>query len=312
MRIRLQNAIGRTVRLLQERTEPNGYQLALIRRIADGAGLFRNPWAARTDEDISDGALQGTWITAPSASADNGVVLYLHGGGFVFGSTRSHHGMVRRLSAASGMPVVLVRYRLAPEHQFPAAAHDAIAAYRHLLARGYEPGRITLAADSAGGHLACSVLNDAARCRLPMPAAAVLFSPCLDLSGASALRRDALKRDPILSPKLGCKMLRAYVGATALDHPRVAVLDADLRSWPPVLIQVGDTECLLTDAERLAQALTRAGVPNRLQVWPGQIHVFQVLARFSQTAREALWDAGWFLASNVDRLAESDGRRSTG
>ncbi|WP_166555977.1 alpha/beta hydrolase [Mycolicibacterium sp. CBMA 226] len=312
MRTHLLKAIGRTARLLQDRMEPKGFQLALLRRTADGAGLFRNPWAAHVDQNIADGALQGTWITAPGASADRGVVLYLHGGGFVFGSTRSHQGMVRRLSEASGMAVFLLRYRVAPEHPFPAAADDALAAYRHLLARGYDPSRITLAADSAGGHLACSVLNDAARSRLPMPAAAVLFSPCLDLSGASAVQRDALQRDPILSPKLGCKMLQAYVGATALDDARVAVLDADLRAWPPVLIQVGDSECLLTDSQRLADALTRAGVSHRLQVWPDQIHVFQALARFSQAAREALWDAGWFLASNVDRLSSSGGRMSTG
>ena len=308
---RLRTVVGRTVRLVQDRYMPTGYRVVLLRRIADSAGVLRNPAGAHT-ERISDDALRGVWVTAPGGSVDNGVVLYLHGGGFVFGSIRSHFGLVKRLSAASAMPVFLLKYRLAPEHPFPAAADDALAAYRSLLARGHNPARITLAGDSAGGHLLCSVLGDLARLDLPMPAAAVLFSPCLDLTGAGALRRDAVWPDPVISPVLGVKLLRSYLGETPPDHPRLAVLDAAKQGWPPILIQVGDTECLLTDSERLAESLKNAGVPHELQVWPGQVHVFQALARCSSDARNALLNAGRFLRSGVEQTGSSDIRSPNG
>jgi epsilon-lactone hydrolase len=311
MAFRLKN-IRRNIQLLDDDGPvPTGYRLMLLRGIADASGLVRNPFGAQVQR-ISDGALRGIWVTASSASADNGVVLYLHGGGFVFGSSRSHYGLVKRLSAASAMPVFLLRYRLAPEHQFPAAADDALAAYRRLLALGHDPARVTLAADSAGGHLLCSVLGDAARLGLPMPAAAALFSPCLDLTGAPALARDAERPDPMISAEMGAKLVRSYLGATPLDHPRVDVLNSDKVGWPPTLIQVGDTECLLPDAERLAESLTTAGVPNELQVWPDQVHVFQAFARYSSEAREALVDAGRFLRAVIDQTSSSEGGSSGG
>jgi acetyl esterase/lipase len=303
-------AIGATVRLLDDGSMPAGYRLVLLRRLADAAGLLRNPFGVQVKR-INDGALRGIRVTAAGASADNGIVLYLHGGGFVFGSTRSHFGLVKRLSAASAMPVFLLRYRLAPEHPFPAAADDTLAAYRALLGLGYEPTRITLAGDSAGGHLVCSLLGDAARLGLPMPAAAVLFSPCLDLTGADALARDALRPDPVISAVMGAKLLRSYLRETSPDDPRVAILEAPKSGWPPTLIQVGDTECLLGDSERLAESLDSAAVPHQLQVWPGQVHVFQALARYSPAAREALLDAGQFLRTSVDQTSSSE-RGSSG
>jgi len=309
--IRPSTAVGATLRLLDDESMPAGYRLVLLRRLADAAGLLRNPFGAQVKR-INDGVLRGIRVTAAGASAANGTVLYLHGGGFVFGSTRSHYGLVKRLSAASAMPVFLLRYRLAPEHPFPAAADDALAAYRALLALGHQSARITLAGDSAGGHLLCSLLGDAARLGLPMPAAAVLFSPCLDLSGADALAREALRPDPMISAVMGIKMLRSYLCETSPDDPRVAVLEAPKSGWPPMLIQVGDTECLLGDSERLAESLDNAAVPHHLQVWPGQVHVFQALARYSFTAREALLDAGRFLRATVDETSSSEGGSSGG
>ncbi|WP_197035042.1 alpha/beta hydrolase fold domain-containing protein [Mycobacterium sp. UNC410CL29Cvi84] len=290
------------MRLLQDNSSvPTGYRLTVLRCFADVVGLLDNRFQTSAELDVVDGVLRGRWVIGAGASIQQGVVLYLHGGGFVFGSSRSHLALAQRLSEASGLAVFLLDYRLAPEHPFPAAADDAIAAYRCLLDRGFEPSRVALAADSAGGHLLCSVLNDATRDNLPMPAAAVLFSPCLDLTGSGAAQRDAVRRDPVISPVLGAKMIRSYVHGATMEHSRLAVLSADMRRWPPVLIQVGDTECLLTDSERLAESLARAAVPSLLQVWPDQVHVFQALARVSLDARDALREAGWFLASNIGR-----------
>lgn len=230
------------------------------------------------------------------------MVLYLHGGGYVFGSSRSHRGLAYRLSAAAGVPVFLSDYRRAPEHPFPAAADDALAAHRALLERFPAP-RITIAADSVGGHLAASLLGDLRRLGLPLPAAVALFSPALDVAAAEVVERDRLARDPFLSPAYGLRCADAYLGDTPRDHPRIAVLEADKTGWPPVIIQVGGTECLLADAQRLAAALHTAGVPCELQIWPGQVHVFQSFGWLPE-ARTAVRYAGEWLRTHLTPSSE--------
>lgn len=294
--LRMAGVLGRALRPLVDVWSPEGYQLRLMRGMADACGVVRRPFATRVWPDIR---VPGQWVCAPDTSESAGVLLYLHGGGYVFGSARSHFGLVKRLSSASGLPALFVEYRRAPEHPFPAAADDALAAYRSLLDRGIDASRITLAGDSVGGHLASSVLCDLARLGLPMPAAVAMFSPALDCTGAGAKRRDDERRDPVISPAYGLKCLHAYLAGTDPAHPRVAVLNADLRGWPPVLIQVGDTECLQTDAHRMADALASSGVSCELQVWPGQVHVFQALARYLPEARDAIDQAGEFLRSRL-------------
>ncbi len=144
-------------------------------------------------------------VRARSAAPGAATVLYLHGGGYVVGSARTHRKPALRLSAASGTEVVLLDYRRAPEHPFPAAPDDAYAAYRALLDEGIAAERIVLAGDSVGAHLACTLLGDITRDRLPMPAAALLWSPPLDWTGATAAERDRIARDPSLSPRGGAR-----------------------------------------------------------------------------------------------------------
>lgn len=286
--------LGSSLRPLADAWSPSGYQLRLMRGMVDVFGVVRSPVGTRVWRGRY-GSVSGLWVLAPGASGSAGVLLYLHGGGYVFGSSRSHFGLVKRLSSASGLAAFLVEYRRAPEHPFPAAADDVLAAYQALLDRGVDPARIAVAGDSVGGHLVSSLLGDLHRLGLPMPAAAVMFSPALDPTGAGAKQRNLAMRDPVISPAYGLKCLHAYLRDTEVSHPRVAVLDADLTGWPPVLIQVGDTECLLGDSERMAEALASAGVPCELQVWPGQVHVFQALARYLPEARAAIAHAGDFL-----------------
>lgn len=295
---RLAGLFGRSLRPLFEDWAPSGYQLRLVRAMFDGFGLVRNPLGARVWKDPTE-RLRGIWVVGPAAARENGVVLYLHGGGYVFGSTRSHFGLAKRLSAASGLAVFLAEYRRAPEHQHPAAADDALAAYQALLDRGFSPGRIVVAGDSVGGHLTASLLHDLNRLAMPMPAGVVMFSPALDTRGGGARERDQVARDPVLSPAYGLRCLSVYIGDTPVTDPRLDVLNADFRRWPPVLIQVGDTECLLGDAQRMADRLAAASVACELQVWPGQVHVFQALARYLPEARAAIGHAGRFMRSKV-------------
>ncbi|MFC4858916.1 alpha/beta hydrolase [Actinophytocola glycyrrhizae] len=268
--------------------------LRVVRDMFDTVGLTPLPRGTRV-EPVADGDVRGLWITGRRADQSNGVVLYLHGGGFVFGSQRTHKHLVAALSAATGRPAFLVGYRRAPEHPFPAAADDALAAYRWLLRTGHPPESITVMGDSAGGHLVAGLLADLSRRRLPMPAAAVMFSPFLDLTCAELADRDKVRRDPFVPPQRAMECGRTYAGEYALTHSRLNVLRANKRRWPPVLIQVGDTECLLGDSERMTESIRTAGVHCELQVWPGQVHVFPAFYPLLPEGRAAISYVGQFV-----------------
>jgi epsilon-lactone hydrolase len=229
------------------------------------------------------------------------VLLYLHGGGFVCGSPLTHRQLAARISASTGVPVLLLDYRLAPEHPFPAAAEDALIAYRWLLSEGYAPERIIVGGDSAGGHLAACLLADIATDRLPMPGAAIMLSPFLDLTGAELADRDTALRDPFVPPDYAVWCGRAYAGKTVLTHRRLDVLKVRKRGWPPVLIQVGDTECLRGDSERMAESLRGSGGYCDLQVWPGQVHVFHWFAPWLPEANAAIRHIGDFVREVADQ-----------
>ncbi|WP_203336992.1 alpha/beta hydrolase [Nocardioides limicola] len=290
-------ALSRSLRPYTDRSQAGGCDLRVLRAVTDVYGLLSLPIGVRT-RLVRKGAVRGYWVRGKDAHRGRGMILYVHGGGFVFGSLRSHRDVVRRLSAASGLAAFFVDYRLAPEHPFPAAADDVLAAYRLLLHEGIDPGRIVLAGDSVGGALIGSLLHDVRRIGLPMPAAVHLMSPALDVTATRALPRDSARRDPMLSPQYGLRCAASYLAGESPTHPRIAVLDQDKRDWPPVLIQVGSTECMLGDAEALAASLADAGVEHHIEVWPGQVHVFQVFT-FLPEARVAVARAGRFMREQV-------------
>ena len=269
-------------------------QRRLFREVFDTVGFTPLPRGTRVGL-VADDDVRGTWLTGRHADRVNGVVLYLHGGGFVFGSRRTHRHLAAALSVTTRRPVLLVDYRRAPEHPFPAAADDALAAYRWLLRTGHAPESITVMGDSAGGHLAAGLLADLSRRRLPMPAAAVMFSPFLDLTCAEVAERDAVRRDPFVPPQRAIECGLSYAGTHAPTNRRLNVLGASKRRWPPVLIQVGDTECLLGDSERMAESIRSTGGHCELQVWPGQVHVFPAFYPLIPEGRAALGHVGRFL-----------------
>lgn len=282
------------IRPISDGWEACGQQLRVVRQMTDAFALHRLPRGAKVWNARYKG-IRGQWVAARNANANNGVLLHLHGGGFVFGSHRSHRNWAYALSWRTGRPVFLPHYRRAPEHPFPAAADDCLAAYRLLVDRGIAPARIGLVGDAAGAHLATSVLADLAAVRLPMPGRVLLYSPWLDLECPEVDARDERCPDPVLSPSSLRSCRRAYLGLADPNHPRLRVLDADMAAWPPVLIQVGGTELLLGDAQRLAASLVLAGVPCDLQVWPGQVHGFAAYVGQLPEAKAALKSAGeWF------------------
>lgn len=255
----------------------------------------------------ADGHVRGEWVEAPGvATRDSSVLLYVHGGAFVAGSTRSHRGLVAELSARTGRSCFSLDYRLAPEHRFPAAADDVLRAYAWLLAHDLPAQRIVVAGDSAGGHLALGLGPRAIRAGLPMPAGIVAFSPVVDVSMALCADHEREHgRDGLFA---GADAGRAAIGlyhrGTPADHPELALTRDDLSGMPPVLIQASSSEMLAGDARHYAHALEAAGGDVRLQLWPRQYHVFQVAHRLSRSASEALDEASAFVEEVAGSAAE--------
>ncbi|MDV3133393.1 alpha/beta hydrolase [Mycobacterium sp. 29Ha] len=252
----------------------------------------------QVDTRLDGDRVRGDWIIAPGVDPDDPPILYVHGGAFSMCSPKTHRGLLGELSATSGRPVFAVRYRLAPQHPYPAAADDALTAYRWLIDdNGHRSSRtVAVAGDSAGGQLAVATSLGARAHRLPMPDAMLLMSPVLDLTCRLALAREARRRDPFASARSAVRALALYTAGADPSDPRVSVLDADLAGMPPTLIQVGGREMLLDDARQLADRMQAAGSATQLQVWRGQVHVFQAMFRVLPEARDALRLSGAFLA----------------
>ncbi|TDT97619.1 acetyl esterase/lipase [Streptomyces sp. 846.5] len=235
----------------------------------------------------ADGQLGGVPVVLTGSSISSGssepVVLYFHGGGYVLGTAATGVALAAGLAARAGGRGISVGYRLAPEHPFPAAVEDALAAYRALLDDGVPPSRIAFAGDSAGGGLAVAALIAARDAGLPLPSAAVAFSPWTDLTLAGASITGRAHDDLILTADILVNAAADYLGSA---DPRSALaspgLTADLRGLPPLLIQVGSHEILLDDAIALAARAAAFDVAVDVQIGPGLPHVFQ---RFAGTGR---------------------------
>lgn len=284
-------------RKMQGRIRAGGPSLALYRTMINTIALTARPPSGgkATWVRYQDG-VRGRLVTARDADPANGVLMWLHGGAFVSGTPRLEQQLAAAYAEPSNIPVFLPRYRLAPEHPFPAAADDSLAAYQSLLRQGFAAGRIRIAGMSAGGGLAAGLLGDIGRAGLPMPGAVLLVSPVLDLSTESARRRDAEQPDPCSSPDFIERTNKAYAGNTPLSDARLDYLAADMHGWPPTLIQVGGVECLVPEAERLGATMRAAGARCEVQVWPGQVHGFPGIgARTVPEAKAAVAYGSQFL-----------------
>ncbi len=247
---------------------------------------------------VNAGGVPAEWVTA-EGSADDRAVLYLHGGGYVVGSVRTHRVLMAGLSRSSGARVLGLEYRLAPEHPFPAPLEDAVAAYRWLLREGYNAAKIAVAGDSAGGGLTVAVMVQIRYLGLPMPGAAVCFSPWVDLEGVGDSMDANAEIDPMVKREGLSFMAETYLDGCDPKAPLAAPLYADLRGLPPMLIQVGTAETLLDDATRLADKARAAGVEVKLDAWEDMIHVWQLFAPMLPEGRRALKQAGEFIQKHT-------------
>ncbi|WP_242635974.1 alpha/beta hydrolase [Cellulomonas sp. zg-ZUI22] len=230
-----------------------------------------------------------------------GTVLHLHGGGYALGSARSGVALASALAHRAGASAHSLGYRLAPEHPFPAAVEDGLAAYRGLLDAGYAPDRVALTGESSGGGLALAVLLAARDADLPQPAAVVLMSPWVDLtlSGESLRTHEAV--DPMNSAAGLAENAARYLDGADPADPAASPLLADLHGLPPLLVQVGAHDVLLDDATRLAARAAAADVDVTLEAVAGAPHVFQNFEGRIDEADRALHRAGRFLAEHLAR-----------
>ena len=249
-------------------------------------------------ERVTAPAAPAEWLRPPSA-APGRVVLYLHGGGYVIGSPRSHRHLAAAIATAARSSALLLEYRCAPEARFPAAVDDAVAAYRWLLDQGVSAGGLVIAGDSAGGGLTVATLLALRDARLPLPAAAVCISPWVDLTCSGASYGTKAATDPIVKRAGVDEMARAYLGTADRRTPLASPLFADLRGLPPLLIQVGSEEVLLDDSVQLAERAKAAGVDTTLEVWDEMIHVWHWFLPLLDEAEKAIGAIGRFAGSRM-------------
>ena len=248
--------------------------------------------------------LRSEWLT-PKGAADGKLLLYLHGGAYIVGGCGTHRQLVSHIAAAAGIRALLPEYRLAPEHPFPAAIDDVIGVYRALIADGYTAENIVMAGDSAGGGLVMAMLLSLRETGDPLPAAACLLSPWLDLASTGESMATRAHRDPWFKPEDMSIIASHYSDKSKFREPLVSPVYADLSGLPPLYIQVGEDEILLSDSTRAADKIREAGGKVDIEIWPDMWHVFQVFVHQMPESRAAICKVGEFVRRMINVEGQS-------
>lgn len=262
------------------------------------ASLTKIPKDAKC-EPLDAAGVPAEWISAPESVNDR-VILYFHGGGYVGGSIDSHREYCIRLARASKTRVLLIDYRRAPEHRFPAALEDATKVYDWLISsEGIKPKNIIIAGESAGGGLTIATLIKLRDDQMELPAAGVCLSPFLDLaiSGESVISKAEV--DPLVTQADLEFCAKLYLGEEDNRNPLASPLYADLKKLPPLYIQVGTAEILLDDSIRFADLARAAGVDVSLDIWDDMIHMFQMFAAMAPEGQDAIDKIGEFILKSL-------------
>ena len=250
------------------------------------------------------GALAAEWLLPdpePPATQPLGTMLYLHGGGYCVGSIDSHRALASRIGLAACCRTLLIDYRLAPEHPFPAALDDACSAYDWLLDSGVSNERLLVAGDSAGGGLALALLLALNERRRPLPAGAVCLSPWTDLAMSGDSARNGEVDDPMVRLPEAQELAALYAQDHDPREPLISPLHGDLAGLPPLLLQVGTRELLLDDSRRFASAAREAAVDVTLEEWEGLMHVWQIFAPMVPESVEAIASLGSWSRALLDK-----------
>jgi acetyl esterase/lipase len=305
-RARIINALLR--RFVKRMWQP-GLTIEQIR--AHTAGTDRRLARRKVECEIEPITIAGVpvaWHGAPELATQRGALLYLHGGAWCVHLPALYSTFAARLSAATGMRVLLVDYRLAPEHKFPACSDDCLAVYRALVESGVTPRAI--AGDSAGGNLSLITLMRARDEQLPLPDCAVLLSPATDLSlGGPSMRYNA-HADPMFGGGMQDLLVPIYCPDVDLRDPALSPLFGRWDRLPPLYFLAGSTEILLDDSVRAHDRAQQAGTDSRIDVWPDLPHVFPLFAMLPE-ARQALDAIARFIDEQMKAAAEASARSAS-
>jgi acetyl esterase/lipase len=276
--------------------------MAAMRSAYDAVLAQNRPPAGLDFDAVTLGGVRGTLIT-PRELRTDAVAVYIHGGAYLVGDPVSYLGIGGNYAKALGARVYLPAYRLAPEHPFPAAIDDNLAFYQGLLASGIGAGNIVLIGESAGAALVVTVMVAARQQGLALPAGGVAISPWANLrhTGASMVSRDGI--DPTVS-KAGLDLMAGFfLGGAAADEPLASPVFADVTGLPPIMIQIGESEVMLSDALRLASHLAESGVRVTLESWPGMFHAWHFMGDKQPQAVAALRSSVSFISAALDGSA---------
>ena len=243
--------------------------------------------------------MKAEWII-PKANPDTDkVMLYFHGGGYAAGSVSTHRAHISQLVMLSGIKALLIEYRLAPEHKYPAPIEDAVLAYDWLLANNYKPENIAFGGDSAGGGLTVATLLYLRDQGKPLPKCAICLSPWLDLTLSGETQVTKELAEPMLVKEAFPLWVSNYVGDADARTPYASPVFADLHGLPPIYVQVGSDELLLSDSTRFSEKANAAGSQVTLEIYEGYFHVFQAFFRVLKRAREANKKLAAFLVQQL-------------
>lgn len=252
------------------------------------------PWEALTAEpagisyrEVDADGTPALWVE-PEGADSTAVILYIHGGGFVSGGISTHRRLVGHLASATGARSLLASYGHAPEHVYPAQLDQITRAYEWVLGQGAESDRLAIAGDSCGAWLALSLALRARARGLPLPAALLLISAWVDLTQSGSSYRTNAAIDPFFHKEVVDGLAAGFLGPVSAADPGVDLLQADLTGLPPMAIQVGGDETLVDDSRTLHAIAGKAGVESRLEVFPGQLHTFQMAAGRTRVADQAV------------------------
>jgi epsilon-lactone hydrolase len=279
--------------LLSSKPRPVGWP-ARRQRLNDVGSV----WPVADDVNLAavdaDG-VPGEYSIVPGSDASS-ILMFFHGGGYCSGSILSHRRLVTEAGRAAGIRTLAIAYRLAPEHPFPAAYDDVLKAWRFLRNHGIPAARIAVGGDSAGAGLAVSLMIRLRYAQEQLPACAWLISPWTDLTMSGSTLASKAAVDPLIHKDYLNELTDAYL-PKGMDRndPRVSPLYADLRGFPPILIQVGSDETLLDDATRFAAVAGAADVSVTLEIWPHMIHAWHLWNAHLKPGRRALAKAGAFI-----------------
>ncbi len=229
-----------------------------------------------------------TMRVRPADGPPDAHIMYFHGGAYLFGAPRGYLGLASRIAIANNAVVHLPDYRLAPEHPYPAPILDCVQAYGALLETGVDPRSVLFAGDSAGGSLTVSVMVHARDRGWPLPAGATAISPWCDLAHTGRSMRTRAGTDPLCSREALDVQARAFLQGARPDEPDASPIHAAVGGLPPVLVQVGEAEVMMSSAIRLAEHLAESGVRADLQVWPSMFHVWHLFAAILPEGQDAI------------------------